>query len=197
MAEGLLPVKIHSRSKAKWKESIRESHDDPDTRFVTEMDIFMIENYDKAIAQMEQRVEEHALNVNMQDYRLARSLPGIGKILALTILYETIHIERFPSVKDYVSYSRLVSGTNSSGGKDFGGKGRKMGNPHLKWAFMQAAILCKRADPQLAAYAEKLTRKHGKHIANSILAAKICRAIYFMLSRKTGFSPDLLMKGKR
>ena len=41
-------------------------------------------------------------------------------------------IKRFPTVKDFVSYSRLVAGTNESGGKDFGGKGRKMGNPYLK-----------------------------------------------------------------
>ena len=50
---------------------------------------------------------------------------------------------RFPSEKDFVSYSRLVAGTNESGVKDFGGKGRKMGNPYLKWALMQAAILSK------------------------------------------------------
>jgi transposase len=124
-------------------------------------------------------------------------VPGIGKILALTILYETIDIKRFPSEKDFVSYSRLVYGTNQSGGKDFGGKGRKMGNPYLKWAFMQAAVLCKRADPQLNAYIERLTRKKGKHTANAIIAAKFARAVYFMLDRKVGFSRELLMKGRR
>ena len=64
-------------------------------------------------------------------------------------------------------------------------------------AFMQAAILCKRADGQLAAYSEKLTRKHGKHVANAIMAAKIARAVYYMLDRKSGFSPELLIKGTR
>ncbi len=132
-----------------------------------------------------------------QDYRLLRTVPGIGKILSLTILYETIDIKRFPTEKNFVSYSRLVAGTNESGGKDFGGKGRKMGNPYLKWAFMQAAILCKRADPQLNAYFEKLNRQKGKHTANAIVAAKIARAVYFMLDRKTGFCVDQLIKGRR
>ena len=132
-----------------------------------------------------------------QDYRLLRTVPGIGRIMALTILYETIDIKRFSGEKDYVSYCRLVCGTNESGGKDFGGKGRKMGNPYLKWAFMQAAILCKRADPQLNAYYEKLNRRKGKHSANAIMAAKFARAVYFMLDRKVGFSRELLMKGRR
>lgn len=70
-----------------------------------------------------------------------------------------------------------------------------MGNGHLKWAFMEAAVLCKRADTSMKSYSEKLTRKHGKHVANAILAAKICRAVYFMLSRGTCFRPELMMKG--
>lgn len=75
----------------------------------------MVESYDRIILQMEQHIEQHA-----RDFK------------------------RFASEKDFVSYSRLVCGTNQSGGKDFGGKGRKMGNPYLKRAFMQAAVLCKR-----------------------------------------------------
>ena len=63
---------------------------------------------------MEQRIEQHARDFKHQDYRLLRTVPGIGKILALTILYETIDIKRFASEKDFVSYSRLVYGTNQS-----------------------------------------------------------------------------------
>jgi len=197
MAEGHLPLSVHPRSKAKWRESVRNSHDDPDSILVSEMDIQMIESCDRAIAEMEKRIEAHALETNSQAYHIIRSLPGIGKVLALTILYETINIRRFPTVKNYVSYSRLVCGSNSSAGKDYGSRGRKMGNPYLKWAFMQAAVLCKRSDEQLARYAEKLKRKHGKYTANAIMGAKIARAIYFMLDRKTTFSPELLIKGKR
>ena len=102
-----------------------------------------------------------------------------------------------PSEKDFVSYSRLVAGTNESGGKDFGGKGRKMGNPYLKWAFMQATILSKRADPKMNAYYEKLARQKGKHVANAIIAAKLVRAVYFMLDRKPGFSLEMMLKGNR
>jgi transposase len=174
MAMGHQPLSISSNSKEKWREGIRSSFDHPVDSFTAEAELFMVESYDRIIMQMEQRIEKHARDFRHQD-----------------------DIKRFPSEKDYVSYSRLVCGTNESGGKDFGGKGRKMGNPYLKWAFMQAAILCKRADPQLNAYHAKLERKKGKHTANAIMAAKFARAVYFMLDRKHGFSKEMLMKGRR
>ena len=197
MAAGHQPLTISTNSKERWQEGIRSSFDHPVDSFTAEAELEIIGSYDRVILRMEQRIEKHARDFKQQDYRLLRTVSGIGKILALTILYETIDIKRFPTVKDFISYCRLVAGTNESGGKDFGGKGRKMGNPYLKWAFMQAAILSKRADPKLNAYYERLERKKGKHTANVIIASKIARAVYFMLDRKTGFCVDQLIKGRR
>lgn len=197
MAAGHQPLNISANSKERWREGVRGGFDDPLDRFTTEAELDMIQSYDRVILSMEQEIEKHARDYKLQDYRLLRTTPGVGKIIALTILYETIDIKRFPSEKDFVSYCRLVCGTNESGGKEFGGKGRKMGNPHLKWAFMQAALLCRRADPPLKTYHEKLERKKGKHTANAIMAAKIARAVYFMLDRKVGFDRDMLMRGRR
>ncbi|GFO56032.1 hypothetical protein GMSM_30390 [Geomonas sp. Red276] len=42
-------------------------------------------------------------------YKLLLTIPGIGKILALTIMLETGPIERFQNVGNYASYCRLVS----------------------------------------------------------------------------------------
>jgi transposase len=197
MAAGNQPLTISSNSKERWREGIRSSFDDPVDSFTAESELFIVQSYDEIIMKMEQRIEKHARDFKQQDYALLRTVTGIGKILALTILYESIDINRFPTVKDFISYSRLVAGTNESGGKDFGGKGRKMGNPYLKWAFMQAAVLSKRSEPKINAYYERLERKKGKYIANAIIATKIARAVYFMLKRKTGFSVDQLIKGRR
>ena len=62
---------------------------------------------------------------------------------------------------------------------------------------MQAALLCRRADPKLSSYYEKLKRNKGKHVANAVMAAKIARSVYFMLDRKIGFSNDMLIRGRR
>jgi len=42
------------------------------------------------------------------EYRLLMTVPGIHKILALTIMYETSPIKRFKKVGKYASYSRCV-----------------------------------------------------------------------------------------
>jgi len=63
----------------------------------------------------------------MPTHRL-RSVPGIGKILALVILYEIHDINRFPTVQDFVSYSRLVKCAKESTGKRHGTSGKKIGN---------------------------------------------------------------------
>ena len=79
-------------------------------------------------------------------YRL-RSVPGIGKILALVLLYEIHDIPRFPSVQDFVSYCRLVKCGKESDGKHYGSSGAKIGNAHLKWAFSEAAVLGPHGNP--------------------------------------------------
>jgi len=39
--------------------------------------------------------------------------------------------------------------------------GRKIGNPHLKWAFSEAITLLKRECPQAKAFAAKIEKKHN------------------------------------
>jgi transposase len=121
------------------------------------------------------------------------TVPGIGKVLALTLLFEIDSIGRFPSVKDFVSYSRLVKGSVASAGKVKGLKGGKMGNPYLRWAFGEAAVIAKRNHPLLTPYAEKLVAKHGKFKGNAILANKLARAVYFMLQKGTAFDAELVV----
>src|SRR3954447_17444394 len=79
-------------------------------------------------------------------YRL-QSVPGIGKMLSLVLLYEIHDISRFPRVQDFVSYCRLVKCAKESAGKRYGTSGAKIGNAYLKWAFSEAAVLFLRNNP--------------------------------------------------
>jgi transposase len=65
----------------------------------------------------------------------------VGKTLALVILYEIHDINCFPTVGNFISYARLVKCTHESGGKRKTGTNNKIGNVHLKWAFIEAACL--------------------------------------------------------
>jgi len=75
----------------------------------------------------------------------------------------------------------------------FGTFGAKIGNPHLKWAFSEAAVLFLRCNPKAKAYVEKLAKRHGKGKTLSILAHKIGRAVYFILKRKEPYNADLFL----
>ena len=70
-------------------------------------------------------------------YRL-RTVPGIGKIPSLVILYEIHDITRFARPQELASYARLVQCAKESAGKIRGNGGTKIGNAHLKWAFFRS-----------------------------------------------------------
>ncbi len=126
-------------------------------------------------------------------FYLLKTVPGIGRILALTLIYEIQTIERFPSVQDFLSYSRLVKGDHTSAGKSKPGGGAKMGNEHLKWAFSEAASLFLKGNPEGQRLRQQLKRQYGKAKSMSVLAAKIGRAVYYMLKRHVPFDRQRFM----
>ena len=172
------------------REGVAERFPDPCARKSVEVDFALIAHYDEVIRELELHLTRRAKEHDPDAFHRLRSIPGVGKILALTILYEIHDIARFPRVQDFVSYTRLVKCERSSGGKKQGTGGSKIGNVHLKWAFSEAAVLFLRKNPRGQRYLERLTRRHGKGKALSILAAKLGRASYFLLARETTFKME-------
>jgi hypothetical protein len=129
-----------------------------------------------------------------QTLYLLQTVPGIGKILRLVLLYEMHQIDRFPRVQDFASYCRLVKCAKASGGKRLGTSGNKMGNAHLTWAFSEAATLFLRGNEPGQKYLARLEKKHDKGKALSILAHKLARAVYGMLKRKTAFDLEQFLR---
>ena len=107
--------------------------------------------------------------------------------MALVRLYEIHDIRRFPRVQDFVSSCRLVKCAKESGGKRLGTSGKKIGNVHRRWAFAAAAVLCLRQTQLGKAYFTKLEHKHGKAKALTVLAHKLARAVYDLLTRQQAF----------
>jgi len=192
-SEGLAPVAKGGHNRDVWEERILSHYSDPLHKLAVKCDMDLIRSYDYRIELIDQRLAEQARRVFSRDFALIKTVPGIGRVLALTILFEIDTIERFPTVKDFVSYCRLVKGSVASAGKVKGLCGGKMGNPYLRWAFGQAAVICKRNHPLLTPYAEMLVSKHGKFKGNAILANKLGRAVYFMLQKGTAFDPELIV----
>jgi len=126
-------------------------------------------------------------------YRL-QSVPGIGKILSVVLLYEIHDITRFPRVQDFVSYCRLVNCAKEAAGQRYGTSGTKIGNAYLKWAFSEAAVLFLRNNPAGQKYLARLEKKHGKGKALTVLAHKLARAVYYMLKRDVVFDLDIFLQ---
>lgn len=169
------------------REGVADRFSDPTVRKSIEADLALIDHYDHLLTDLELFLVRSAKIHDPNAFYRLRSVPGIGKILALVILYEIHDISRFPSVGDFVSYARLVRGAKESAGKRVGKSGRKIGNVHLKWAFSEAAVLFLRANPPAQRLYQKLQARYGKAKALSILAHKLGRAVYFLLLREQTF----------
>lgn len=163
-------------------------------RTMIELDVGLIDFYDQQIQKLDLYLEQHAKLDDPDTFYRLQSIPGVGRILAMTLLYEIHDINRFPGVGQFLSYARLVKGTNSSAGKHYKPTGAKIGNPHLKWAFSEAISLLKRECPTAKAFAERIEKKHNKARANTLLAIKLGRAVYWMWKRKSAFDPQKIFK---
>jgi transposase len=169
------------------RQHIAERFDDESVRTMVQFDVESADFYDDQIRRLDLYLEQHAKIDDPDSFFRLQTIPGVGRILAMTMLYEMHTIRRFQTVGNFLSYARLVKGTNSSAGKHFKPNGAKIGNPHLKWAFSEAITLLKRQSGQVKVWAERIEKKHNKARANSLLAIKLGRAVYWMLRRKTAF----------
>jgi transposase len=138
----------------------------------------------------ELQIDKSARQHDHRTFLLLKTIPGVGQILALTILYEICTIARFPSCQDFCSYSRLIRPEKQSNGKWAGKGNTKIGNAHLKWAIKEAAILFIRESDQVKKYVDKMTRKHDKGKAMGLLTHKLGRTIYYMLKNKEPFKME-------
>jgi transposase len=126
---------------------------------------------------------------------LLQTVPGIGKILSLVLLEEMHDMQRFPRVQDCVSSGRLVTCAKASAGKRYGTTGAKIGNASLTWAFSEAAVLFLRDHPAGQKYLTRLEKQHGPGQALTLLAQKLGRAVYDMLTHQKAFDLDQCLQG--
>ena len=124
------------------------------------------------------------------EYRLLMTVPGIQKILALTIMYETGPIERFEKVGNYASYCRCVGSRRLSNDKVKGKGNRKKGNKHLCWAYGEAAHHARRHYECVKRYYQRKMAKTNLIVARKTIAHKLARACYYIMRNQTKFKPS-------
>lgn len=195
LAHNRAPMRQTRSNRDPWEEKLLAAEDHPLRQIALQTDMAMIRHYDEQITALETKLVNLAKQHSSQEFALLQSVPGIGENLGLTILHEIGEIERFPTVKDFLSYCRLVKGTVASAGKIKGLRGAKLGNPYLRWAFGEAAVIAKRDHAIIGPLSQRLEAKMNgnKFKANTVLAIKLARSVYFMLKNKTVFDPERLV----
>jgi len=139
----------------------------------------------RQIAVLEKRLKQR---VKLRaEYRLLKTVPGIGETLATTIMLETGTITRFASVGNFSSYCRCVDSRRESNGKKKGEGNVKNGNKYLAWAFVEAANFALRYCPEAKRFYERKKRKTNGIVALKAIAHKLARACYHMLREQKPF----------
>jgi transposase len=177
------------------RDGVAERFADPAVQTSIEVDLALITDDDQLLTDLELSIVKSAKQHDANTFYRLRSVPGVGKILALVLLDEIHDIHRFPRGQDFVSYARLVKCAKESAGKRYGTSGKNIGHADLNWAFSEAAVLFLRHNPAGQKFLAKLERKHGKGKALTILAHKLARAVYDMLKRKTVFDMETCLPG--
>ena len=173
-----------------YRNTIPEKFNDPATLKMVNADLFMFQTYHDIITKLEFQIEDMMEIQDPYSFSLLRSIPGLGFILPLTILYEIDSISHFPDIGKFISYCRLVKCAHESAGKKEKGGHNKIGNVHLKWAFSESAVLFLRNNERGQKWHEQLVSRYGKAKAMSLIAQKLARTVFYMLKRKEPFDPD-------
>jgi transposase len=161
-----------------------------------ELNLSLLDTYETLFKELELYLVHHAQVQDPNTLYLLKTIPGVGKILALVMLYEIHDIKRFPTVQNFVSYARLIKPRKESAGKTTGTANRKIGNAYLRWAFGEAATLMLRERSEVKDYHQKLKSKHGKAKAMAILAHRIGRTVYYMLKNRKAFDVNKFVNVK-
>jgi transposase len=127
-------------------------------------------------------------------FRQLLTIPGIGNILAMTIMLEVGDIKRFPKVGNFASYCRCVPSKRLSDGKSKGYGNRKNGNRYLSWALTEAAQLGRRHNQQFRRYYNRKVAQANTSLATKALGNKLARICYYIMRDQVSFRPEFIAR---
>ena len=157
----------------------------PDVALAIKANVAVITTLSAQIDLLEKRLQESVRT--RAEYGLLTSTPGIGQVLATTILLETGPIERFAAAGNFASYARCVDSRHMSNNKKKGEGNTKNGNKYLAWAFVEAANFALRYCPEAKRFYERKKAKTNNVVAIKALAHKLARACFHILKEKKPF----------
>ena len=177
----------------------RELYEHPANQLIAKVQLEHIGALDRSIGLIQKAVLASAREIPL--YEKLLTLPGVGKILGMTITMEVGDIGRFKSDGDFASYCRAVDSRRLSNGKQKGENNQKCGNKYLSWAFVEAANFAKRYDENCRRWYDRKKARTSTVLATKALACKLAKAAWHIMARKTDYDarrmfPELALKKK-
>ncbi len=177
----------------------RRLYEHPANQLIAKLQLEHIGALDRSISRIEGAVLDSARELPL--YEKLLTLPGVGKILGMTITMEVGDIARFKSDGDFASYCRAVDSRRLSNGKQKGANNPKCGNKYLSWAFVEAANFAKRLDDDCRRWYDRKQAKTSTVVATKALACKLAKAAWHVMTDQTNYDasrmfPELALKKK-
>jgi transposase len=177
----------------------KELYEHPANQLIAKVQLEHIGALDRSISLIEKAVQASAREIPL--YEKLLTLPGVGKILGMTITMEVGDIGRFKTDGDFASYCRAVDSRRLSNGKQKGENNQKCGNKYLSWAFVEAANFAKRYDENCRRWYDRKKAKTSTVLATKALACKLAKAAWHVMASKIDYDatrmfPELALKKK-
>lgn len=165
----------------------QDLYDHPANQLIAGMQIKHIEQLSESIEKVEKGVLCCARELPF--YSKLTTLPGVGKILGMTITMEVGDIKRFAEPGHFASYCRAVAAKRMSNHKKKGENNSKCGNKYLAWAFVEAANFARRYDEPCRKWFDRKATKTSNVIASKALACKLAKAAWYLMAEGTAYDP--------
>lgn len=127
-----------------------------------------------------------------REISLLRTVPGIGLIMAITILTELNPIQRFENFDSLCSYIGLIPSTNSSGDFDKTGRITRRSNRHLRGMLIESSWAAIRQDPALMLRYSELCQRMAPNKAIVRIAKKLVSRIRYVLKNEEAYEKGLV-----
>ena len=127
----LAPIGSDVKYKSK-RDAVAADIPDPHSRRGVEARLNLLGPLDPEIRRLERDLEVAAEEHYPTELAALQTIPGVGRILSMTILLEIDTATRFESRQQFCSYARLITPKQESGGKIVGVGNSKYGNAWLK-----------------------------------------------------------------
>ena len=166
----------------------------PANQLIAQIQVELVKHLNKGIARIEAAVLKKARPLPC--YAKLLTIPGIGKILGLTITLETGEVKRFPSAGDYASYCRCVDTHRISNGKSKGQNNGKSGNRYLAWAYVEASHFARRSEPACQSFWDRKAAQTNRIVATKALACKLSKAAWHVMTEDVAFDLGRVFPGR-